>query len=435
MPAATPSYSPRTVRKAVGFVVAAVAVEFAHRQILALAVEPLRRELGLSDTELGSLLTAFACAYAVCALGLGRLADAADRRLLFAACIAFWSAATAATAGVASHAALLATRAAVGAGQAGSGACATPLVVDYVAPERRATTLGLLAMGGTLGTFVALLAGGPVVQSLGWRWLFAGSGALGLAFAIAFAALVDEPPRGWSEGRAHEAGVRPPLGQVLRTLAGIRALRHLVAGTVLASAGLMAGAQWGPAFLERAHGFSSAQAGAASGLAALVGSLGAVAGGVLADRLWSRRPGAALLVPAASSAAAFPLAALAFTSASASHAVALICASVALQVVYSAPTGAIAQVLVPLRMRAVTAGALSALVTLVGLGLGPLVAGWLSDRLAAAGGLGTALAVVSALHLWAALHFALAARAVDPPALAVAPPAAPLETGPAVGSG
>lgn len=422
---ATPSYSPRAVRTVVGMLVAAVGVEFAHRQILALAVEPLRREFALSDTQLGSLLTAFACAYGAFALGLGRVADAADRRRLYAACIGAWSAATAAAAGVGGFAALLATRAAVGAGQAGAGACAAPLLADYVAPERRATALGLLSMGGTLGTFVALVAGGPVVASLGWRWLFAASGALGLAFALAFAALVDEPPRGWSEGRAHEAGARPPLGAVLRTLAGIGALRHLVAGTVLATTGLMAGAQWGPAFLERVHGFGAAQAGAAAGLAALCGSFGAVGGGVLADRLWSRRPAAALWLPALCSAAAFPLAALAFTGAGARLAVALLCASVALQVVYSAPTGAIAQALVPLRMRAVTSGALNALVTLVGLGLGPLAAGRLSDALGAAGGLGTALATVSALHLWAALHFALAARAIDR-----APPAAPLEPGP-----
>lgn len=427
MAAATPSPSPRTsVRIALGFIVAAVGVEFAHRQILALAVEPLRRELDLSDTQLGGLLTAFAVAYGMSALALGRLADAADRRRLYAACIALWSAATAAAAGVGSLAALLATRAVVGAGQGGSGACATPLLVDYVAPRRRATALGVVSMGGTLGTCLALVAGGPVVEAFGWRWLFAASGALGLAFAIAFAEVVDEPPRGWSEGRAHEGGARPPLGVVLRALGGHRALRHLVAGNVLATTGLMAAAQWGPAFFERVHGLGAPQAGVAAGAAALLGTLGAVGGGVAGDRLWARRPAAALLLPAASSAVAFPLAVAAFTSARAPVAVALVCASVAFQVVYAAPTGAIAQALVPLRMRAVTSGALNALVTLVGLGLGPLAAGWLSDRLGAREGLGAALAGVSALHLWAALHFALAARAV-----ALAPPAAPLEPGPA----
>jgi len=420
--AATPTYSARYLRLVLGLMIAAVGVEFFHRQILAVSVEPLRRDLGLSDTQMGSLLTLFACAYGVVALALGRIADASDRRAIYAVCIGFWSAATAAGAAVAGYPALLATRIAAGAGQAGSGACCTPLLVDYVPPERRGTALGLLSMGATLGTFLALAVGGLVVAQLGWRWLFAASGAAGVVFAIAFGALVKEPPRGWSEGRAHEAGARPSLAEALRTLSGIRALRHLAAGSLLATMGVMAAAQWGPAFFERAYGFGSSQAGGAGAVAALFGTLGAVAGGIACDRLWARRPSGALLLPAVSSALAFPLSALAFTAESGGTSIALLCGAAFFSLIFGAPIGAIAQALAPLRMRAVASGLLNALLTFFGMGVGPLAAGWISDRVGSGRGLGTALACVSAVHVWAGFHLWRAARALelDLPAAALA---------------
>jgi predicted MFS family arabinose efflux permease len=391
---------------------AAVGLEFFHRQILAVSVEPLRRELALTDTQLGSLLTLFAVAYGLFAIALGRVADAADRRAIYAGCIGLWSAATAAGAAVGGFASLAATRLLAGAGQAGSGACCTPLLVDYVAPAKRGTALGLVSMGATLGTFVALGAGGLLVSHLGWRWLFAVGGAAGCVFAAAFAWWVDEPPRGWSEGRAHEAGPRPPLGEALRTLAGMPTLRHLTLGAVFATMTMMASAQWGPAFFERAHGLGTAQAGAAGALAALFATGGAIAGGMLGDRLWARLPSQALWLPALGSALAVPFSLVAFTTPHTPLAIACTCTSIFFAMIYAAPIGAIAQALAPLRTRAVASGLLNAILTLFGLGVGPLAAGWLSDRVGPGGDLGTALAWVSALNLLAAFHFWRAAQSV-----------------------
>jgi MFS family permease len=144
-------YSSRRVGAAVGFLAAAVSVEFFHRQILAVAIEPLREELGLSDTQAGTLVFAFGAAYAVFALVLGRLADRGSRRNVYAAGIAVWSAATALGGACAGFAALLATRLVVGAAQGAAGACNGPLLADYVRPERRAGAMGLIAVGGAIG--------------------------------------------------------------------------------------------------------------------------------------------------------------------------------------------------------------------------------------------------------------------------------------------
>jgi predicted MFS family arabinose efflux permease len=407
-----PAYSPRYLRAAVAMLVAAVAMEFLHRQLLAIAVEPIRAELGFSDTQLGALVTGFAAAYAVSVLVLGRVADAADRRTLYALCIAVWSVVTALGGAVSGFAVFLATRLLVGLGQAGAGATNGPLVADFVPPERRATAMALVALGATVGIFLGLVLGGFGIAAFGWRATFAIGGALGLVFAGAFRLAVAEPPRGWSEGRMHEAGERPALGEVLTTIAGLRTFRHMAFGAILASMALFAGAQWGVAFFQRTHALSTESAGVAAGVIGLLATLGAIAGGVAADRLWVRNARGVLLLPALCCAVAFPLSAGAFQVAALAPAIGLLAAASMLALVHAPPVSAVTQALAPLRMRGMISAVLNALLTLFGLGLGPLAAGLLSDQVSGAegGGLRTALTWISGLYLWSAIHFTLAAR-------------------------
>ena len=409
-----PQYSPRYVRMVVGLLVAAVAVEFFHRQLLAIAVEPIRAELGFSDGEMGWLVTAFALSYGAAVLALGRRADAGNRRTLYAICIAVWSVGTALGGLVSGFTAFFVTRVVVGVGQAGAGATNAPLVADFVPPERRATTMGIVALGATVGIFLALVLGGVGIAAFGWRATFALGGASGLAFAVLFRFAVQEPPRGWSEGRTQEAGERPGLGAALATIAGLRTFRHMALGAILASMALFAGAQWGVAFLQRSHGLSNQAAGVAAGIVGLLATLGAVAGGILADRMWTRNARGVLLLPAACCAAAFPLSIGAFQSPALAPAVALLAAASMLAIVHAPPVGAVTQALAPLRTRGMISAVLNSLLTLFGLGVGPLLAGLVSDWLSASGGDGgglrTALTWTSGLYLWSAIHFALAAR-------------------------
>ena len=407
-----PDYSPRYVRSVVGLLGAAVAVEFFHRQLLAIAVEPIRAELGFSDTEMGALVTAFAAAYAGFVLVLGRLADRGSRRTIYALSIAAWSVGTALAGAVSGFAAFLLTRLVVGMGQAGAGATNGPLIADYVPPERRATTMGIVAMGATLGVFLALGLGAWGIDALGWRATFALGGGLGLVFAVLFRLAVHEPPRGWSEARTHEAGEHHGLGEVVRTIAALHTFRHMVAGAILASMALFAGAQWGPAFFQRTHALSLQSAGIAAGGIAVLATLGAVAGGMLSDRMWARNARGVLLLPAVCCGAAFPLSLGAYYSPGAGGAIALLAVASVLALVHAPPVGAVTQALAPLRMRGMISAVLNSLLVLFGLGAGPLLTGWVSDLVSAGGGDGlrAGLAGVSVLYLWSGVHFAIAAR-------------------------
>lgn len=411
-----PLYSPRYVRGVIALLAGAVFIEFFHRQLLAVALNVIGKDLALNDTQLGSLVTAFAAAYFVGAIALGRAADRLPRRAIYALGIAFWSALTAAGAATGSFATFLATRVGAGLGQSAAGVTNGPLLADYVTPERRGSAFGLVTMGATLGALVAAVAGGLVIEQRGWRFLFVAGGALGAAYAALFALVVKEPPRGWSEGRAQLATTPLPLREVSAVLRSRPALLHTVAGTTVNSIAVFAAAQWAVVFFERVHGLSTSVASLATAGGAFAGTLGAVAGGVVANRAWTTSPRSVLLIPAVCSGISFPLMWASATAPAAPLAFGLFVAGWVFALVHSAPASAAMQGLIPDRVRSFVTGLITALLTLVGMGGGPFITGLLSDLFGAAtdpASIGRALAWVSVLYLWAAVHFALAARSFE----------------------
>ena len=408
-----PLFSPRYVRTVVAMLTCAVFIEFFHRQLLAVAMKAIGDDLALSDTQLGSLVTAFAVAYFVNAIVLGRAADRLPRRVIYPLGIALWSAATAAGASMAQFSTFFASRVVTGLGQASAGAANSPLLADYVTPDRRGSALGLITMGATLGSLVAGIVGGLVIEHASWRALFLGGGALGVAFSAVFAFVVREPPRGWSEGRAHVQSAPVPLGEVLRTIAAVPALLHSVAGAIVNSIAVFAGAQWAVVFFMRVHDFSQLEASLTLAGGAFFGTLGALAGGIVANRAWTRNPRAVLLVPALCCLIAFPVMWGAASLRDTRSATVLFLLGWAFALLHSAPAGAVMQALIPDRMRGFVSGLIAAVLTLVGMGGGPFITGFLSDLFGAAThpeSIGRALAWISLLYVWAAAHFALAAR-------------------------
>lgn len=405
------------MRIAVGLLAAAVGVEFFHRQMVAVAIQPLHDELGYTDTQIGASIFAFAVGYAVFALVLGRLADRGSRRNIYALGIAAWSVATALGAAVSSYALFTVTRFAAGAAQGASGACNGPLVADYVKPERRSGAMALVAVGAAFGVVGALTGGAWAMQTFGWRVSFVGAGVIGVAFALLFTACVGEPPRGWSEGRAPQTGEQPSLAEGLRVIWATPALRHTVAGAILGNTALLAPAQWGPTFFVRAHHMTLADAGIAGGVAALFAIVGGVAGGIVADRAWLRDARNALRIPGITALLGAPLCFVAFRVPGAWTSIVLLVLATGLGMMHSAPAGAVLQGLAPLRTRALVSGVVNALLTFAGMGLGPLLMGWLSDLFGASSdgaGLARALSLTSVLYAWAGLHLLLAARTLVP---------------------
>lgn len=173
-------------------------LNFFDRTLGSALAEPIRREFGLTDQQLGLASTAFIVAYAVVGLPLGRLADTRDRTRLSAIGVAFWSVMTALGGLVWSFPSLVAARIGVGFGEATCAPAGQSLIGDYFPPGRRARALSLFMAGLPLGIFCAYLFAGALAARLGWRAVCLVAGIPGLI--LAFLALrMHEPPRGATE--------------------------------------------------------------------------------------------------------------------------------------------------------------------------------------------------------------------------------------------
>ncbi|MFT4585486.1 MAG: MFS family permease [Gammaproteobacteria bacterium] len=170
-----------------GILVLVYIINFLDRQILAILNEEIKRDLALTDAQMGFLFgTAFAVFYALFGIPFGRLADVWIRRTFIAYAVAFWSAATVLSGFARNFFELGLARIAVGVGEAGTGPCAYSLLSDSFVPARRATVMAILASGVYVGAGLGTFVGGHVVA--GWNDAFAGTIApFGLAgWQVAF---------------------------------------------------------------------------------------------------------------------------------------------------------------------------------------------------------------------------------------------------------
>ena len=189
-------------------------VNFIDRQILAILNEEIKRDLHLSDAQMGFLYgTVFAVFYALFGIPFGRLADTWVRRTLVAYAVAFWSAATAVSGLARNFFELGMARIAVGVGEAGTGPCAYSLLADSFVPARRATVIAILTSGVYVGAGLGIFIGGQVVQRwndafpdgsapfslAGWQVAFFVIGLPGLLLAL-WVRTLREPVRGAMDG-------------------------------------------------------------------------------------------------------------------------------------------------------------------------------------------------------------------------------------------
>lgn len=243
-------------------------------------IEPIKRELYLSDGQIG-LVTGLASAlcYTLFSLPIARAADRGSPRLVLLGCVLVWSAMTGLGGLATSFAALAASRFGVAIGEAGAIPAAHALIARRIAPDRRGRALGLFSMGIPLGTMLGFALGGVVADAHGWRTALLGAGVAGAVLAILVAGLGPTPP-------LRPQGESVPFLETGRVLLASRAFRWLLLAAVgvgFASAPFYA---FAASFLIRVHGFSAAQAGLAFGL--LQGSMGLV-GTLLGGRDFDRR--------------------------------------------------------------------------------------------------------------------------------------------------
>lgn len=350
------------------------------RQILAILIEPIKKEFGVSDTAMGFLTgLAFMVFYTLAGIPVARLADRASRKSIIAVALALWSLATAASGLARSFGELVLARVLVGVGEAGGTAPSHALISDYFPPQRRATALSIHACGVYIGAALAFLAGGWLVTYYDWRMAFFLVGLPGVALAVVVWMTVREPARGASEQRAADSA-SVPFRDVLRFLCTQRALVAITIGSALQSLAGYGVMNWGPSFLSRVHQMSWTQIGLSLGWTiGVAGCIGAFAGGSLGDRMGARDVRWYMRLPALQSILAVPFLVGFVLLPTASLALVCFVPYYLLSAMYLGPMFAMVQGLVDLRMRATAAAILMFIMNLVGLGLGPLAIGALND--------------------------------------------------------
>ena len=391
---------------------------FIDRQILAILLPAIKLEFSVDDWVLGFLAgPAFALFYVTLGIPIAALADRWNRRNLISVALTVWSAMTALSGAAATIVQLSLARIGVGVGEAGFVPPAHSMIADMYPPERRSMAMGIFALGISLGITIAYLGGGWMAQNIGWRQAFYIVGVPGLLLAILFRTTVAEPPRGMSEGKA-DRGERYSIPAVARFLVRRKSFIHLSLGAGLASFTAYAVLSFFPSFLERSHGMNLQEIGVFVGLIIGVSTgVGFVGGGYIADRIGVSSRRHSLWIMSAAMLLGwlfmFPL----YLVTDPYLVLAIFFVPSLLNNMYLATTFAQVQGLVGVRMRSVASSLHLFIINLLGLGFGPLVAGWLSDWLAVTAGsesLRYSLLIIGAVTgPWVAFHFYAAGRHIE----------------------
>jgi MFS family permease len=381
------------------------------RFVLSMLLQPIKEELGASDTMMGFLTgPAFALIYATAGLPIARLADRASRRAILAVCFAAWSAFTAVSGFARSTFELALARVGVGIGEAGGAAPAHSLISDYFPPHARARALAVFQLGVYAGTFLGIYAGGVLAGSIGWRRTFLVAGLPGLALALVFWLSVREPRRGTFDATPP---AEAPLGETLRALWRLRSFRWLVLGGGLASFAGTGFGNWVPTLFMRVHGLSPADVSIYAWFNVPPAMLGTLLTGLVADRLARRDARWLMIVAALGVTLSLPFLVAICVWPDARGAMWFAIPSGILGAGWAPAVYTAAQNLALPHMRALAASLLVLSLTLLGQGAGPLVVGALNDWLEPRFGVEAvrySLVIVLATSLAGAAMLALAAR-------------------------
>lgn len=394
------------------------AFNFIDRQILVILQEPIKAELGLSDTQLG-LLTGFAFAvfYVVCGIPIAKWAEHSARRSIIALAITVWSSMTALSGLVQNYTQLLLARIGVGVGESGGSPPAHSMLSDIYPPERRATALSIYSTGVNLGVLTGFLLGAWINEFFGWRMAFFAVGLPGILIAILLRITVKEPARGMSQNIVDQ-GLVPGIGETIKFLFTRITFVHLsVACGLQAFTGYGTGT-WTPSFFIRSHDMSVGEVG--TWMAFVQGGsgiFGTILGGLVADKLGARDKRWYLLVPCVAGLIAMPMMVSVYILPDAYAALLMKVPPTILYYTYIGASLAAAHSLVGVRMRALTSAILLFVLNLIGMGLGPLAIGMLSDFLEPRFGIESlryALIIIGVIApLWAAYHFWKAAKTIQ----------------------
>ena len=374
---------------------------FIDRQIVGILAVPIKEELNLSDVQL-SLMggLAFALFYTFLGIPIAWLADRKNRVWIMTIALGFWSAMTALCGLAQNFTQLFLARLGVGVGEAGGVAPAYSLISDYFPPHQRARALSIYSFGIPIGSALGILLGGVLTSYLDWRAAFIIVGLAGVALAPIFRLTMREPVRGGFDGAAAKTAPAP-IAEVARVLIRKPSFWGLSFGAASSSMMGYGLIFWLPSFFIRSYGEALPEFFAwmpsflipdnpqpllfASYFYATILLIGGIAGiwlgGVMADRYGQAKKSIYALAPAGAFLATVPFFVVGVLAPSLWVAFPAFLAIQALSLVWLGPVISAFQHLVQPNMRATASAIFLFINNLIGIGLGNLLIGLISDGL------------------------------------------------------
>lgn len=399
----------------VGLLTLIYTANYVDRQIVAILLQSIKTDMGLSDTQLGMLTgLAFGLFYATLGIPIAYLADRMSRKKIIIASLSLFSVMTFACGLAQTYAQLLLARVGVGVGEAGTSPPSHAMIADMYGPSERATPLAVFALGINLGLFVAFIGGGWINDNYGWRTAIQVIALPGLALAVLAWFTMRDPPRGMSDNKTD--GEAPPMKEIFVYMWQTKSIRHLIIGSTLIITVGYGAIAWLPSFFIRVHEMTATQVGSMLALfIGIGGAVGTTLGGIAADRLGKKDVRWNLWLVAGLGVATAPFSFMAYMATSLEGAIYWIIFPMLTGALYFGPTIAMLHTLVKPEMRSLASAIMLFINNIVGLGVGPLSIGIMSDYLTplyGVRGLGYALACFILIGIWGNLHYFIAARSL-----------------------
>ena len=384
------------------------------RHILNITLNEIGLEFDLTDLQLGTLSgVTFAVIYILLGFPIAKICKPGRRKTILISALSIWSVMTMCMGLAANYTQLFLARLSVGIGEAGCVPPSHSMITDSHPVEKRASALAFYSAGTNIGIFLSFLVGGVMASQYGWRMAFLVAGAPGIFLAAVMAFKLKEP---------RNSNEQPPMeganyGTILRVLWSNKATRHVILGAGLTAMVGYGAVAWIATFLLRTHDLTLPQIGLY--LAIIIGLLGAVgtwAGGMAADKLGKTKPEWRLMFVALTILVAKPLSVMFYLSDNTAFALTVFIVPAVVGSMFTGPTFAHVYSKLAPDQRAMATAIMMLILNLIGLGLGPVLVGLMSDMMSA--NLGTnslryALATIQIAGLWGAVHFWMAARAVE----------------------
>ena len=367
-------------------------LNFLDRQIMNTLAEPIKRELGLSDSAIGAMTgLLFALFYTFLGIPIARLAERSNRSMIISGSLVVWSGFTVLCGYAQTFVQLALARVGVGVGEAGCTPAAHSLIVDYTPKEKRSSALAFYSLGTPIGSLLGTILGGFIADAWGWRMAFVVCGAPGILLALIAVFTLREPRTILAQDMA-EKRKGPSFADALQELWSKKTFWFVaLAASIKAFIGY-GSAAFVVSFFLRNHAPEVAEFGQSLGLknlstvTLLLGVIGGVAGivgvllgGWLSDRYGARDLRFNVAMPAFATILSIPFYIGGLLVPSFLGAIILLAVPTILNTLWYGPVYATVQGLVRPQTRATAAAIILFIINLIGLGLGPLGIGVISD--------------------------------------------------------